>query len=169
MFLKNFWWSACAKSRLSGKRLIKVIVSSVHLNLKMSIPILIKFIFCFQSSSQYLLFHQENNELLMFTLKQLDQVTFHSNRYGSAPGIIEILEEEFLDRVSVLFYATFWGLLFVLAGSHQKFWSHAKGGTPEHPNIYTRKNAQVVTSPQTSCYKTVCSQVVFALLVPSLF
>ena len=52
MFLKNFWWSACAKSRLSGKRLIKVIVSSVHLNLKMSIPILIKFIFCFQSSGQ---------------------------------------------------------------------------------------------------------------------
>ena len=50
----------------------------------MSIPILIKFIFCFQSSSQYLLFRQENNELLMFTLKQLDQVTFHRNRYGSA-------------------------------------------------------------------------------------
>ncbi|CAB4011156.1 DNA replication licensing factor mcm2 [Paramuricea clavata] len=50
------------------------------------------------SSSQYLLFCQENNELLMFTLKQLDQVTFHSNCDGSAPGIIEILEEEFLDR-----------------------------------------------------------------------
>ena len=99
----------------------------------MSIPILIKFIFCFQSSSQYLLFRQENNELLMSTLKQLDQVTFHSNCYGSAPGIIEILEEEFLDRVSVLFYATFWGRLFVLAGSHQKFRSHAKGGTPRAP------------------------------------
>ena len=135
----------------------------------MSIPILIKFIFCFQSSSQYLLFRQENNELLMFTLKQLDQVTFHSNCYGSAPGIIEILEEEFLDRVSVLFYATFWGRLFVLAGSRQKFRSHAKGGTPEHPNIYTRKNAQVVTSPQTSCYQTVCSQAVNKLCSHCLF
>jgi hypothetical protein len=112
-----------------------------------------------------------NFSCLLFTLKQLDQVTFHSNRYGSAPRIIEILEEEFLDRVSVLFYATFWGRLFVPAGSHQKFRSHAKGGTPEHPNIYTRKNAQVVTSPQTSCYNslfTSCQQVVFALLVPSL-
>jgi hypothetical protein len=74
----------------------------------------------------------------MFTLKQLDQVTFHSNRDGSAPGIIEILEEEFLDRVSVLFYATFWGRLFVLAGSDQKFRSHAKGGTlVRAPQLHT--------------------------------
>ena len=84
------------------------------------------------------MFRQENNELLMFTLKQLDQVTFHSNRDGSAPGIIEILEEEFLDRVSVLFYATFWGRLFVLAGSDQKFRSHAKGGTlVRAPQLHT--------------------------------
>ena len=91
--------------------------------------ILIKFVFCFQSFSQYLSFRRENNELLMFILKQLvrDQVTFHNNRYGSAPDVIEILEEEFLDRVSVLFYVKFWGHLFILAGSHQKFQSNAKG------------------------------------------
>ncbi|CAB3988376.1 DNA replication licensing factor MCM2, partial [Paramuricea clavata] len=55
-----------------------------------------------KSFSQYLSFRRENNELLMFILKQLvrDQVTFHNNRYGSAPDVIEILEEEFLDRVS---------------------------------------------------------------------
>jgi hypothetical protein len=65
----------------------------------------------------------------MFILKQLveDQVTFPNNRYGSAPDIIKTLEEEFLDRVSVLFYVKFWGHLFVLTGSHQKFWSYAKG------------------------------------------
>lgn len=36
----------------------------------------------------------------MFVLKQLvrDQITFHNNRYGSAPEIVEILEDEFLDR-----------------------------------------------------------------------
>ena len=40
----------------------------------------------------------------MFILKQLvrDQITFHNNRYGSAPEVVEVLEEEFLDRVSVL-------------------------------------------------------------------
>ena len=51
----------------------------------------------------------------MFILKQLvrDQVTFHNNRYGSAPDVIEKLEE-FLDRVSVLFYVKFW----------EQFWVH---------------------------------------------
>ena len=92
--------------------------------------------------SLFSVFRQENNELLMSTLKQLDQVTFHSNCYGSAPSIIEILEEEFLDRVSVLVYATFWGRRFVLAGSHQKFRSHAKGGhqsTPIFTHVKTHK------------------------------
>ncbi len=39
----------------------------------------------------------------MFILKQLvrDQITFYNNRYGNAPQVIEILEEEFLDRVSI--------------------------------------------------------------------
>ena len=77
----------------------------------------------------------------MFILKQLvrDQVTFHNNRYGSAPDVIEILEEEFLDRVSVLFYVKFWGHLFVLAGSDQKFRSYAKGDTtaPQSKSLQT--------------------------------
>jgi hypothetical protein len=38
----------------------------------------------------------------MFILKQLvrDQITFHNNRYGSAPDVIEILEDEFVEKVS---------------------------------------------------------------------
>ena len=38
----------------------------------------------------------------MFVLKQLvrDQITFHNNRYGSAPEVVEILEDEFMERVS---------------------------------------------------------------------
>jgi DNA replication licensing factor MCM2 len=50
--------------------------------------------------AHYLSFKKDNNELLMFVLKQLvrDQITFFKNRYRSEPEAIEIQEDEFLDR-----------------------------------------------------------------------
>lgn len=50
--------------------------------------------------AHYLSFKKDNNELLMFVLKQLvrDQITFFKNRYRSEPDVIEIQEDEFIDR-----------------------------------------------------------------------
>jgi len=50
--------------------------------------------------SRYLAFKKDNNELLMFVLKQLvrDQIMFYKNRFRSEPEIIEIQEDEFLER-----------------------------------------------------------------------
>ncbi|XP_057296676.1 DNA replication licensing factor mcm2-like [Hydractinia symbiolongicarpus] len=50
--------------------------------------------------AHYLSFKRDNNELLLFVLKQLvrDQISYHKNRYRSEPEIIEILEDDFQDR-----------------------------------------------------------------------
>jgi len=50
--------------------------------------------------AHYLAFKRDNNELLLFILKQLvrDQIMFYKNRYRSEPEIIEIQEDEFADR-----------------------------------------------------------------------
>merc|ERR1712025_1154567 len=50
--------------------------------------------------SRYLAFKKDNNELLMFVLKQLvkDQLLFYKNRWRCEPSAIEIQEEEFLER-----------------------------------------------------------------------
>ena len=47
-------------------------------------------------------YRRDNNELLLFVLKQLakEQVTFYRSRYRSEPDVIEIQEDEFTDRVS---------------------------------------------------------------------
>ena len=46
-------------------------------------------------------FKKDNNELLLFILKQLvrDQINFYRNRYTTEPDIIDIQEDEFADRV----------------------------------------------------------------------
>jgi DNA replication licensing factor MCM2 len=50
--------------------------------------------------ARYLPFKKDNNELLLFVLKQLvrDQITYHKNRYRSEPSLIEIQEDDFNDR-----------------------------------------------------------------------
>ncbi|RMX61533.1 hypothetical protein pdam_00013734 [Pocillopora damicornis] len=51
--------------------------------------------------SQYLAYRRDNNELLLFVLRQLakEQYTFSRSRYRSEPDVIEIQEDEFTDRV----------------------------------------------------------------------
>ncbi|XP_047122833.1 DNA replication licensing factor mcm2 [Hydra vulgaris] len=53
-----------------------------------------------KSFAHYLAFKKDNNELLMFVLKQLvrDQITYHKNRYRGEPEVIEIQEDEFADK-----------------------------------------------------------------------
>jgi DNA replication licensing factor MCM2 len=52
--------------------------------------------------ARYLAYKKDNNELLMFILKQLagDQMTYNRNRYGDdIQDILELSEDEFIDRV----------------------------------------------------------------------
>ena len=54
-----------------------------------------------QAFARYLAYKRDNNELLLFILKQLatDQMTFNRNRYGGDLDTIEVPEEEFVDKV----------------------------------------------------------------------
>ena len=58
----------------------------------------------FQSFARYLAYKRDNNELLLFILKQLsrDQMTYNRNRYGMGEEqeVIEVTEEEFVEKVS---------------------------------------------------------------------
>ncbi|KAK3611229.1 hypothetical protein CHS0354_005239 [Potamilus streckersoni] len=49
---------------------------------------------------RYLAFRKDNNELLLFILKQLaqDQMTFQRNRYGTDQEVIEISEKDLADK-----------------------------------------------------------------------
>lgn len=63
--------------------------------------------FLFQSFARYLAYKRDNNELLLFILKQLsrDQMAFNRNRYGmeEEQEVIEISEDEFVEKVSCMF------------------------------------------------------------------
>jgi len=50
--------------------------------------------------SRYLAFKRDNNELLLFVLKQLaqDQMSFQRNRYGVEQDIIEVSEKDLADK-----------------------------------------------------------------------
>merc|ERR1719203_2187814 len=50
--------------------------------------------------SRYLAFKRDNNELLLFVLKQLAQetATYMRNRYGTEQEVIEVSENDLLDR-----------------------------------------------------------------------
>lgn len=56
-----------------------------------------------QAFASYLAYKRENNELLLFLLRQLasDQLTYNRNRYGGEVELIEIPEDEFVDKVGV--------------------------------------------------------------------
>ncbi len=58
----------------------------------------------FQTFSRYLAFKRDNNELLLFVLKQLaqDQMTFQRTRYGMEQDYIEISEKDLADKVWVV-------------------------------------------------------------------
>lgn len=55
----------------------------------------------FQTFSRYLSFKRDNNELLLFILKQLvaEQVMYQRNRYGAQQDTIEVLEKDLVDKV----------------------------------------------------------------------
>ena len=59
----------------------------------------------FQNFSRYLSFKRDNNELLLFILKQLVQehTSFHRTRYGTDQEIIEISEQDLKDKVKFIF------------------------------------------------------------------
>lgn len=59
-----------------------------------------------QAFSQYLAYRRDNNELLLFVLKQLakEQITYFRSRYRSEPDVIDIQEDEFIDRVRMLYF-----------------------------------------------------------------
>ena len=59
--------------------------------------------FSFQTFGRYLAFKKDNNELLLFILKQLsnDQMSFQRNRYGQEQEIIEISCKDLADKVRI--------------------------------------------------------------------
>ena len=63
-------------------------------------------VFFQQAFSQYLAYRRDNNELLLFVLKQLakEQITYFRSRYRSEPDVIEIQEDEFIDRVRLVYF-----------------------------------------------------------------
>ena len=84
--------------RVSGKQHTAVVLLSSVENYSTLLYVL----FSEQAFSQYLAYRRDNNELLLFVLKQLakEQITFFRSRYRSEPDVIEIQEDEFTDRVS---------------------------------------------------------------------
>jgi len=56
-----------------------------------------------QTFGRYLAFKKDNNELLLFILKQLtqDQMTFQRNRYGQEQEIIEVSCKDLADKVTI--------------------------------------------------------------------
>lgn len=54
-----------------------------------------------QTFSRYLSFKRDNNELLLFVLKQLvaEQVMYQRNRYGAQQDTIEVPEKDLVDKV----------------------------------------------------------------------
>lgn len=55
-----------------------------------------------QTFARYLAFRRDNNELLLFILKQLvsEQVSYQRNRYGAQQDNIEIAEKDLVDKVT---------------------------------------------------------------------
>lgn len=57
--------------------------------------------FLMQTFARYLSFRRDNNELLLFILKQLvaEQVMYQRNRFGAQQDIIEVPEKDLVDKV----------------------------------------------------------------------
>ena len=57
-----------------------------------------------QAFGNYLAYKRDNNELLLFILRQLagDHLNFNRNRYGGDVEIIEVPEDEFIEKVKTV-------------------------------------------------------------------
>ena len=57
-----------------------------------------------QAFANYLAYKRDNNELLLFILRQLagDHLNFNRNRYGGEVDIIEVPEDEFAEKVCAI-------------------------------------------------------------------
>lgn len=62
------------------------------------------FLMCVQTFSRYLAFRRDNNELLLFILKQLaqDQMTFQANRFSAHQDTVEIFEKDLAAKVILM-------------------------------------------------------------------
>lgn len=60
---------------------------------------------CPQTFARYLAFRKDNNELLLFILKQLvaEQTTYLRSRYGVQSDVVQIAEKDLQDKVASLF------------------------------------------------------------------
>jgi len=71
-------------------------------------------LFLLQTFSRFLAYRRDNNELLLFILKQLaqDQMTFQANRYSAQLETVEISEKDLADKVRcrVVYVQTSWCL-----------------------------------------------------------
>lgn len=58
-----------------------------------------------QAFANYLAYKRDNNELLLFILRQLagDHLNFNRNRYGGDVEIIEVPEDEFIEKVKTVY------------------------------------------------------------------
>lgn len=65
-----------------------------------------KSFFHIQAFANYLAYKRDNNELLLFILRQLanDHLTFNRNRYGGDFELVEVPEEEFIEKVRAYMY-----------------------------------------------------------------
>jgi len=65
---------------------------------------LLQFVILLQTFSRFLAYRRDNNELLLFILKQLaqDQMTFQTNRYSAQLDTVEISEKDIADKVNCL-------------------------------------------------------------------
>ena len=55
-----------------------------------------------QTFSRYLAYKRDNNELLLFLVKQLaqDQLAYQRNRYQDESDSVELAEKDLVDKVS---------------------------------------------------------------------
>lgn len=71
-----------------------------------------------QTFARYLSFRRDNNELLLFILKQLvaEQVTYQRNRFGAQQDTIEVPEKDLVDKVGAQLggRAASWGAVWHL-------------------------------------------------------
>ena len=56
--------------------------------------------------SRYLAYKRDNNELLLFLLKQLtqDQLTYQRNRFQTDADIVELSDKDLADKVTMILY-----------------------------------------------------------------
>lgn len=74
-----------------------------------------------QTFSRYLSFKRDNNELLLFILKQLvaEQVMYQRNRYGAQQDTIEVPEKDLVDKVRVYHNKPSLGLVPALSAASE--------------------------------------------------